>query len=180
MADWHIREAAPEDAAEIQRVAEVGWRATYGDILAADTIDMAMAEWYDGAGLREQITDEMIGYFVAELDGSVVGYCSGGNDDGTGYLGAIYVDPNRQRAGIGTALLDRFERWASDRGSSELRIEVIADNESGRRFYEERGYRVQQHDERELFGETVLMAVFGGPNRQLEPVGDCLGIVVER
>jgi ribosomal protein S18 acetylase RimI-like enzyme len=162
MTRWQIREAVPDDAPEICSVAEAGWRATYGDILATETIDAAMAEWYDEDGVRNQSTDETVGYFVAEQDG-VVAYCSGGDDDGTGYLGAIYVDPGHQRSGIGTALLECFERWARERGCAELRIEVIADNEAGRSFYEERGYRLQHREERELFGEEISVAIVGGP-----------------
>lgn len=161
MTGWQIREAVPGDAAEIRAVAAAGWRATYGDILSTETIDAALAEWYDEAGLREQLTDEAVGYFVAEAE-RVVGYCSGSGADGTGYLGALYVDPECQRSGVGTALLGRFERWARERGCPELRIRVIADNDGGRRFYETRGYRVRERGEEELFGETVQMAVFGG------------------
>jgi ribosomal protein S18 acetylase RimI-like enzyme len=162
MADWQIREATPGDIPEIQSVAEAGWQATYGDILDSETIDAALAEWYDEQSLEKVIEDETVGYFVAEAE-QVVGYCSGSGTDGTGYLGAIYVDPDEQRSGIGTALLDRFEQWARSEGCTELRIEVIADNEAGRRFYETRGYQIRESEERDVFGESVSVAIFGGP-----------------
>ncbi len=162
MDSGHIREATPADTPEIQSVAEAGWQATYDEILDQETIETAMAEWYDEAGLREQIESEAVGYFVAEVDASVVGYCSGGADGSTAVLGALYVNPERWGDGFGTVLLDRFERWAQEQGCTDLQIEVLAENDVGSRFYETRGYSVQDREEEELFGEDVSIQLFGG------------------
>lgn len=159
----HVREAEVTDVAEIQSVATAGWRETYDEILDTETIENALTEWYDEPSLREQIDSGAVGYFVAEADESVVGYCSGDADGSTARLGAIYVAPERWGSGFGTALLNRFERWARQQDCTELQIEVFADNEVGRRFYEARGYNVRDRAEQELFGEEVAIQLFGGP-----------------
>lgn len=162
MDSGHVREAESTDVAEIQSVAEAGWRETYSDILAQETMEKALSEWYDESGLREQIDSGAVGYFVAEADESVVCYCSGDADGSTARVGALYVAPERWGSGFGTTLLNRFERWARQQDCTELQIEVFADNEVGRRFYEARGYSVQDSTEQGLFGEDVSVQLFGG------------------
>ncbi|WP_436902464.1 N-acetyltransferase family protein [Halovenus halobia] len=163
MSSGQIREAETTDVAEIQSVATAGWRETYDEILAEETIENALAEWYEETGLRGQIENDTVGYFVAEVNESVVGYCSGSTDGSTAVLGALYVVPDRWGAGFGTALLERFERWAREQGCTDIQIAVLADNDVGSRFYEARGYSVQDRETEELFGEEVSIQLFGGP-----------------
>ena len=163
MTELTVREAVPADTPEILSVAEVGWRETYGEILAAETISTALDEWYDGSDTREAIDREDVGYFVAERDGPVVGYLSGGvRDDSIGHLGAIYVAPDKWGEGIGTALLQRFEQWCADRDCSEIRLHVLSENAIAQSFYRSHGYESIESEQTALFDETVSQQVFRG------------------
>ncbi|ARS88718.1 GNAT family N-acetyltransferase [Natrarchaeobaculum aegyptiacum] len=84
---------------------------------------------------------------VARLDGTVVGFASFSIERGAleldvtrGTLSNLYVDPDYRDQGIGTALLEEVEASLAERGVDVVRLEVMAANESARRFYRKRGY----------------------------------------
>jgi len=165
MAEVIVRPARRDDVDDIHRIAEAGWNAAYEDIIAQETIDAAMDEWYDVEGTREFIEHEDVGYFVAEDEsGGVVGYVSGGPGENRGVakLGAIYVDPDRWGDGIGSTLLDQFESFCREEGFDTLEFEVLAGNDVGASFYRKHGYDVVDESESDLFGETVEEYRFRG------------------
>jgi GNAT superfamily N-acetyltransferase len=165
MADPTVREAVAADVPDIVRVAERGWNAAYDALLDAETIAAAMDEWYDPSTVRERVGREDGAYFVAELDGTVVGYASGAPSGRAGVvtLGAIYVDSDHWDAGIGGALLSRFEAWCRRHGHETLRFRVLAGNDRAAAFYRAHGYDPAGEESSELFGETVAERVFRGP-----------------
>lgn len=146
-----VRPAEPDDADEIRRVAKAAWHAAYDDVLGSDTVEERTDEWYDPARLRGYFDRETFAPFVAVDDGRLVGYAlSSASDDGDGVvwrLGALYVHPDRWREGIGSALLDRVERTAAENRADALQLVVLAANDTGRSFYEARGY--EQRGERD-------------------------------
>lgn len=165
MTDPTVREASPDDVPDIVRVAERGWNAAYGDILDSGTIDAAICAWYEPSTVRERVDREDGAYFVAELDGAVIGYASGApaSQAGVATLGAIYVDPEHWGAGVGSVLLRRFETWCRQYGYETLRFRVLAGNDRAAAFYREHGYEHVDEEASELFGESVIDRVFSGP-----------------
>ncbi|MFP4529959.1 MAG: N-acetyltransferase family protein [Halodesulfurarchaeum sp.] len=157
MTDLTIRHATTEDAPEIRRIAEAGWNATYESILEQETIDRAIEAWYDPESIRQIIEDGDVLSLVAERDTAVLGYASGGvsDEEAVGTLGAIYVDPDHWREGVGTALLTEFERVCKQAGCEKLEIRVLEENDVGTAFYRNRGYRISETQESELFGEPI-------------------------
>ncbi len=69
--------------------------------------------------------------WVAELGGRIAGFVSLLGDE----VGAVFVDPDRQRRGIGRALLDHVRS-----GRGPLELEVFAANFRARGFYERYGF----------------------------------------
>ncbi len=55
---------------------------------------------------------------------------------------AIAVDKELRGDGVGSVLMDSFEKRARDSGSTRLSLDVSAKNEDARRFYERRGMAV--------------------------------------
>lgn len=159
-----VRAAVPADVPAILGIAERGWNAAYGDFLPQETIDAAMVEWYKPKTTREQIEHDDIAYFVAERNGDILGYASGGpsGEDTIATLGAIYVDPDYWGNGIGTVLLDEFEEFCRQRGYDAIQFQVLAKNEVGLSFYRKHGYEVIDERDTELFGETVREREFRG------------------
>lgn len=78
-------------------------------------------------------------FFVAELDGAVVGFAE--LDPGAGEVRAVYVRPDCGRRGIGSALLDAVVGAA--RAAALERLELKASLNSVP-FYEARGFVVDE------------------------------------
>lgn len=162
MSDPAIREATPEDVPAIRRIGERAWRAAYGAFLPETVIEAAMAEWYDPDAIRESVASEGGEFLVADGERGVVGYLSGrpSEDPGVATLGAINVDPDRWKEGIGSALLSAFESFCRDRDLAVVRARVLAENEIGVPFYRARGYEAVEEREVDLFGTAVRERIF--------------------
>lgn len=159
--DANVREATASDVADVRRVALRSWHAAYDDIVGAETVESVVSEWYDLYALRRSVEREDGPFLVAERETDdpegpeVVGFAQGlDGGDGTAELPRIYVHPDHWGEGVGSAMLDRIESWAADRGAERLRLVVLADNAVGNAFYEARGYRVVGNRESELGAAT--------------------------
>ena len=87
------------------------------------------------------------GLLVARGNGTVIGFTSFSLERGTlsldatrGVLSNIYVEPAYRGHGVGTALLEAAEEALREQGAEIVILEVMADNEAARRFYEQREY----------------------------------------
>ncbi|WP_226006218.1 GNAT family N-acetyltransferase [Natrinema salinisoli] len=87
------------------------------------------------------------GLLVARAGETIVGFASVTVEHGSleldtdrGLLSNIYVKPDYRDRGIGTALLEAAEESLARRGVDVMLLEVMADNESARRFYRREGY----------------------------------------
>lgn len=87
------------------------------------------------------------GLLVARLEDRVVGFASVTIERGSlvldttrGLLSNIYVDPAVRDRGIGSALLEAAEEELARQGAEVVTLEVMANNEDARRFYERHGY----------------------------------------
>jgi ribosomal-protein-alanine N-acetyltransferase len=87
-------------------------------------------------------------------DGEMVGYLVCSRYDTVWHLMNVAVEPDRQRQGIASALLERLFEHA-DRPSEQYTLEVRTSNESAIRLYERFGFRAAgrrrayYHDNRE-------------------------------
>ena len=138
-----IRDAAPNDAEAIRRVAELSWRDTYGGFLEAGYIESYLEENYSIDALRrsaaraaERETSE---FMVAERDGTVVAYLQFGVGERGPELFRFYADPAHQRTGVGSALLAELHRRIAGRVDAYV-LDVHSRNERGRSFYERNGF----------------------------------------
>ena len=57
-----------------------------------------------------------------------------------GIVENLYVVPAARESGVGSALMDHAESALQDRGAEVVGLSVMAANETGREFYEMRGY----------------------------------------
>jgi [ribosomal protein S18]-alanine N-acetyltransferase len=91
---------------------------------------------------------------AAVEDGEMVGYLVCSRYDTVWHLMNVAVEPDRQRQGIASALLERLFEQA-DRPSEQYTLEVRTSNESAIRLYERFGFRAAgrrrayYHDNRE-------------------------------
>lgn len=167
-----VREGDSGDVAAVRRVARGAWEAAYSDVLTAETVDRAMAEWYSVEVVRERLTREAGLFLVAVAGdsdgdaGEVVGYVDTLLRDGDAVIGALNVRPDWWREGAGSRLLDRAVPPLAQQGATRARARALAANDVGRSFYESRGYSVVERGEDDLFGETVPAVTYA---RELSP-----------
>jgi GNAT superfamily N-acetyltransferase len=137
-----VRTATGADAHGIARVQERGWQAAYRHVFPAEELDrggfIQAARWHE----RLDCPPEGWSTFVAELDGTIVGFTSVGpsrDERGIGELYAIYVDPDEWSTGAGLALIERAEKQLRTE-YEEVTLWVLEDNPRARRFYERAGW----------------------------------------
>jgi putative acetyltransferase len=99
----------------------------------------------DRAFFRDRVFAEC-SVWVASIAGSLAGFCAFRD----GWVDHLYVAPEQQRRGIGTALLDQAKRE-----QRELRLWTFQRNANARAFYEKHGFAVQR--------------LTGGENEEREP-----------
>jgi GNAT superfamily N-acetyltransferase len=140
-----IRSAGPDDAAGIADVQHASWQTAYLGVLPHEVLtalDQAQgaAFWHrvlSRAGAHE-------GVLIALLEEEPVGFVSFGpiRERIPGYQAefyALYVRPEAQGCGIGTALMARAARELVRRRCLAATVWVLEDNQLGRRFYEHLG-----------------------------------------
>lgn len=105
----------------------------------ADGDRRALAEWF-----RDPKPGEAM--FVAEHDGrpagcaylvTLVDYF---NERPHAHLSVLAVTAEAEGKGVGSALLDRSEAWARERGSDRLTLSALVTNSRARALYERRGF----------------------------------------
>jgi GNAT superfamily N-acetyltransferase len=108
-----VRDARPEDAEAIARVAAASWRDTYRDILEPSFIEEFLATNYApislAAAIRRAGEREDTRFLVAERDGGIVAYAHFGVGERGPQLWRIYADPAHYGTGAGSTLLDELE-----------------------------------------------------------------------
>ena len=70
---------------------------------------------------------------------------------GSNEVGILFVDPDRQRSGVGSALMDHARRL---RG--RLEVDVFAENATGRAFYRTYGFREVGRKNHHLAGHELV------------------------
>jgi GNAT superfamily N-acetyltransferase len=129
-----IRTARADDVEtllEIQREASL---AAFGHVFPPERYpypsDAIRERW------REALASPAAEVAVAEVEGAPTGVAFAEDD----FLNGLYVLPDRQRTGVGTALHD----WALERlrvrGCSRAKLWTLERNAGARRFYERRGW----------------------------------------
>lgn len=104
---------------------------------------------YTAAGeacFKKRVADG--GAFLALVDGNIVGYLTASADTVEEYrvagmiatVESVYIEQPFRGVGIGTALLERFNRWAKERGATRLRIIASVQNKSAIALYEQQGF----------------------------------------
>ncbi len=161
-----IRPAVTADAAGISKVQVDAWRDAYVGLLPDQAlIDMnptkAAPRWMR---IIVQMGDPRQ-FCVAVYEGKIVGFCHGGAQrraldpmrrrrPGVAEIYTLYVDPNFQGCGIGSALMMRVSGHLRDAGYTALTLSMLSGNRIARRFY--------QHLGGEL-GEETPSVVMGTP-----------------
>ncbi len=162
-----IRAASSSDAAAIAAVHVASWRETYAgllpdEMLGALSVTDRTERWSRILAHAGGPADAIV--FVAERNGRVVGFASGGaqRDENlraqglTGEITAIYVLQSAQRLGVGRRLMAAVANALADGGRGSASLWVLHGNQSARNFYERLGGNVVA--EKEDMRDGVVLA----------------------
>ncbi len=78
--------------------------------------------------------------FVAHDNGTIVGAVMSGHDGRRGFIYHLAVAPEARRKGTGKLLVDACLKGLEKRGMRKCHIFVLADNESGKKFWRSTGW----------------------------------------
>lgn len=161
-----VRPATEEDANAISHVHVQSWLTTYAGIVPPDYLS-SLNEAERVPLWREWLSGD-IQVYVAELNGEIVGFVSGGQireplQDYDAELFAIYLLKGTQRTGIGTALLRKLANSLSAKGFKSMVAWCLRNNPSVG-FYEKTGALPVSSKEIEIGGALLSELAFGWPN----------------
>ncbi len=153
--ELNIREAKPEDAAQIAEVHIKSWRQAYKGVVHQSYLDNGLDINERTKRWREGLSESRKGTFLAFNGAALAGFATVGQSRDDGYseygeLYAIYLDPDYFGKGVGKALLHRSLEYAIAQGFKKMFVNVLTDNKMGRDFYERMGAVPIENSEEEL------------------------------
>lgn len=89
--------------------------------------------------------------FVAEIDHAVVGCLMAGHDGRRGYLQHLVVAEAFRRRGIAATLVQRCVSALAEEGIRKCHIDILKTNDSGKAFWERRGWALRTDIDRYSF-----------------------------
>ncbi|WP_150285476.1 GNAT family N-acetyltransferase [Rummeliibacillus sp. TYF-LIM-RU47] len=152
-----IRKMSYPDIQEVQEIAQTSWHSTYDGIIPSDVQNRFLAQAYNPDMLEKRYSGSP--FYVAEQEGVIVGFANYSNIQSGQWveLAAIYLHPEYQKQGIGTALL---QKGIEDLKPAYVCINVEKDNTIGMNFYKAKGFKVIEEFEEDFDGhqlQTVRM-----------------------
>ncbi|WP_432355824.1 GNAT family N-acetyltransferase [Sporosarcina sp. A2] len=148
-----IRTMQSNDTQNVQEVAKVSWNVTYTGIIPEDIQERFLAGAYNNEVMQRRIDHSVM--LVAEQEETVVGFAnfSRVNDAGESELAAIYLHPEHQGSGIGTALLQ--EGIKQLKNVKKIFITVEKENLIGKSFYDAKGFETIDGFEEDFDGHML-------------------------
>jgi len=156
--NFTIRKMTNEDIKQIQSIAKKSWNATYEGIIPETIQNNFLLMAYSDEMMKHRLNHSFM--YVAETDSELAGFVNFTpvDEKGLSELSAIYLDPDLQNRGIGTALLN--EGIHNIEGLKEIRLEVEKENKIGMSFYKAKGFDVVEEYDEDFDGhnlKTVIM-----------------------
>ena len=139
-ADIRITTARPEQAAALSTMLKTAWHATYDGIVGADEVAQITARWHAPEVLARQMADDNALCLIAEDPSGIIGNAyARAAEDGTVELSRLYILPQHQGRGLGSALLKAVQ---NEYPGKAMRLEVQPDNTQALAFYQAKGFEV--------------------------------------
>jgi GNAT superfamily N-acetyltransferase len=122
-----------------------GRRGDRDGALAVDRAAFSPFWRFDRRGLDDARAATPSSRFRVVGDGRVIGYAVTGRAGAVGYLQRLAVFPDRQRRGLGRALVLDGLHWAKRRGATSLLVNTQESNRAAVELYEHLGFTREAH-----------------------------------
>lgn len=147
-----ITRPKPENAEKLKKVALKTWKETYKDIFTEETIEEVVNDWYAEEDLKQQFKDPY--FYIAKESDELVGYIHATIEEDILKLHRLYILPGYWGQGIGTQLYEKIESEAEPK-ADKIKLEVLKENNVGKSFYNNKGFRIEKIEDVELKGEEA-------------------------
>lgn len=146
--------AADVDA--VSALARKVWQATYPALIPQAQIDAMLADRYAPERIREQLNDPRQAWWGAKQGDALLGFAHAALDESGCKIDKLYVHPERQRHGIGAALLQEMAGWARMQQARRLWLQVNRGNTQAIRAYEKYGFHIVESRVFDIGGGFVM------------------------
>lgn len=144
-----LREAVPDDAAELAALGARSFTAKFGDLYCAEDLAGFLADSHSEAAVAREIADPAMPVMLALVDGRIAAFCKlklacGWPEHARGRkvieLKQLYTDPDVIGRGLGGKLMEWALASARADGADEIQLSVYSDNADAQRFYARYGF----------------------------------------
>lgn len=152
MMDLTIRKMKRKDIPAIQDIAKISWNSTYTGIIPSQIQESFLNQAYSVKMLKKQRRNS--NFYVALINQELIGFANYSQvySDDSVHLHAIYLHPEYQGKGIGSALL---EIGSDQLAADKISLHVERQNIKAIQFYKRKGfYKISEFDD-ELEGHTI-------------------------
>ena len=142
-----VRRATLDDASHLAKIHVDSWREAYRG-LVPDTHLNSLDYDHRTGDFRKWLKAGDAETCLVELKGKILGFVTFGiyrgtddNQNESGEIRGIYLDPDEWRKGCGTILYKHAEKILKERDYTQVFLWVFARNPRARRFYEAMGFK---------------------------------------
>lgn len=138
-----ISKAGVEEVSEIKKLLYKTWISVYSGLYSKESIDKITADWHSIELLRKQILDPNRLFLVAKDGNKIVGMsntASVSDKENEINIQRLHIDPDYQRQGIGTILINKvIEAFPK---ANKIDLEVEKQNKQAISFYKKSGFKI--------------------------------------
>lgn len=95
-----------------------------------------------------------------------------GEDEDTGEVRWLFVDPEHRGKGIGTRLFETAVETLREQGAERITASTFEANREGDQFFERFGFEHTDDRQVEVAGESLVEYVYAEPSVETEPAGE--------
>ena len=134
------------------------WRAHYPGIISGAQIEYMLAERYNEALIRAELTRIDLWWDVLMLDGQMTGYTSYFLTGVAGEMkiDKLYLHPRVHRQGYGGTLINHVAAFAARRGCKRLTLAVNRHNQTAIAAYRKHGFQIADTSVKEIGGGFLM------------------------
>jgi GNAT superfamily N-acetyltransferase len=153
----HIEPADEAAIPVIGRLAHSIWHEHYPSIISTAQIDYMLDRGYSAHALARFVTEPDAGLALAQEGNEPIGFAAWYRVDAKAMkLDKLYVLPQRQRRGVGRALIEHVNAVAARAGCAELTLNVNRGNSGAVRAYEACGFTIRSRGDFPIGGGFVM------------------------
>ena len=152
---------SPVTASGVEAVAALArrvWQHTYPGIISQEQIDYMLDQRYRPQLMRDELAMTNVWWDQLAVDGQLAGFisCQLTATAGEMKLDKLYVDPLRQRLGIGTRLTDHVVARARAEACQTLILAVNKNNAQAIAAYQKQGFAIRESVRVDIGGGFVM------------------------